>query len=1109
MSGLRAWLERHRLDEKLQVLEENDVDVDLLAQLTEEDLREMGFSIGQRRRFFAALRDEPPGNSDRAAAADPAAEIAERRQMTVVFCDLAGSTELASRHDPETTSALLQSYATAVSGAIVAHRGHVAKFLGDGVLAYFGWPRADEDAAANAVRAALDAVARVAMIEGPDGPLAARVGIATGPVVVSELRGEGATERGAIAGPTPNMAARLEGCARSGEVVINALTRRLLGALFELEDRGEVALKGFGDPVPIWRVIAPARDAMRFEARSGGALTSFVGRESETGLLLERWSRATAGDGQAALLSGEAGIGKSRILRELRREIVRDGAVELVQLQCAPDEMDRAFGPFGRELAKSAGVLPGQPEETSLQRFRAHLDEVMPDPELAGGLFSSLVGLPEACFPAVQMAPQRRQLATITHLAERIRGFAATRPVLVIVEDIHWADPSSQSTLDVLVSRIEGVPVFVVATTRPSTLPDWVTNGNATFCSLNRLSRTAVHAIARAAAGGMDLPEDVLREIHTRTDGVPLFVEELTKAILEAGLLRAAEGRYVLDGPLPPLEIPTTLQDSLMARIDRMAPVKQILQAASCIGREFTAELLGEVVTSDHALDEALGQLADAELIFRRQRIAGEHFVFKHALIQDAAYGSLLSSQRAAVHRRIAAALERRGSVEPAVLARHHMEAGNAVRAAELFMQAGQTSLGRSALDEAIGAFEKGLEAAEHIEPGRPRERLELDLRVGLGTARMARFGWAHPSVSDALEKAFPLAVSFEDEDALCSVLWGLWVHYQTRTEFPKAWIWLKRLEKCAATAPGSGLEMVNDMSVGCQHFWEAAYDKALFHTDRLARSYDRDRHSRITGLTNHDPLVFSQHWAGSLAEWIAGHPDRSLERMEEALTLARKIGHPFNLVFALTAGATALYYLGRGAELLACNDEADVVAEREALGPFSKHVNIYQWRGAALLQLEDAAEAHRLLKIGNDFWSASGGRICTAMFRGWLVESLVALGRPDEAWRLNEANLGHCRQTGDRYMEPECLRLRAVFMSLRGSPREAIDAAFDDAIRAADAQGARSWKLRTATSLASHLIERGQAKEARAWLEPALRDIESEGTGRDVAEAQRVLSLL
>ena len=545
-----------------------------------------------------------------------------------------------------------------------------------------------------------------------------------------------------------------------------------------------------------------------------------------------------------------------------------------------------------------------------------------------------------------------------------------------------------------------------------------------------------------------------------------------------------------------------------MARLDRLAPVKRVVQAAACIGREFDADLLGEALEMRaDELDEALDRLLAAQLIFRRGRAADRRYIFKHALVQDAAYASLLTDTRCRLHDRLAQALERTKDPDPLELARHFSQAGQHDRAAGFYLAAGLHSLENSALAEAIGALELGLAATGALPESRDRDRMELDTRVALGAARMANFGWAHPSVADALEPAFPLAKTFSDNDSLGSILWGLWVHYQTRTNFPRAHKWLEALETVADDDRESDLPIVYDMSAGCQFFWEADYARAIGHTDRLKAAYKPGRYANLVRLTNHDPLVFSQHWAGSLAAWIRGFPDESVARMEEALSLAREIGHPFNLVFALTAGATSLIYLDEPGRLLDLCDEAQAVAEAEGLGPFSEHVNIMQWRGGALVQRGDFETGYASAKAGNDFWNDSGGRVCNAMFRSWIVSGLRGLGRIDEARRLNEANIVHCRDTGDRYMEPECVRLQGELLLEAGTEnRDTAERLFDEAKSIAQDHGARSWELRAAASLARSLCARGKRDEAAACLEPILNAFSEGNATRDLQQAHALL---
>jgi class 3 adenylate cyclase len=1117
MDALERFLRKLGLEQYVKVLAENDVDLEVLPHVSDEDLKELGFSIGHRRKLLAALRDAPPAQEIKLLEGEtarengkPTQEQADRRQLTVLFCDLSGSTELSQQLDPEELRDVMRRYHDAVAEAVTTHEGHVAKFLGDGVLAYFGWPHAREAQSEMAVRAALAATRAVGRIEAAGKALAARAGLATGPVVVGDLMGRTAHERGAVVGAVPSLASRLQDVAKSGQVVIDEMTKRVVGASFELEEGGKANLKGFATPMPFWRVKGAVRASSRFEALHGSSLTQFVGRGHELGLLEDRWAQAKIGEGQVVLIAGEAGIGKSRILREFMASL--EGVEQTtLRYQCSPHDVNAAFHPVIAEVETSAGFLVDDSIEVRLDKLERHLEDVLGDVTIAAPLIAGLLMLPVDRYPSLEMGPQRRRQRTIEFLTERVARLAAKRPLIMLIEDIHWIDASSLELIDAIVDRMEALPILVVMTHRPEFGSRWNGYGHVTFHSLNRLSRNDGKAMAERIAGGNVLPDQVLTRILEQTDGIPLFVEELTKTVLEGDILEEKDGHYVLKGPLPSLAIPSTLQDSLMARLDRLTPVKKVIQAAACIGREFSAGLLAQALPMDRRdLDEALDQLLSAQLIFRRTSAEDARFIFKHALVQDAAYSSLLVSARRTLHERLAKALERSEDPDPLELARHFHEAGLQEQAARSYLAAGRHSIGESALPEAIGALELGLQAAEALASSEKRDRLSLDLQIALGTARMASFGWAHASVAQALEPAFPHARKLGDEDALVSILWGLWVHYQTRTDFARAHEWLSELETVARERPESDLPVVYDMSAGCQHFWEADHERAIRHTERLKGVYERNRHARIARFTNHDPLVFSQHWAGSMADWLRGYPERSTERMEEAVALARDIGHPFNLVFALTAGASVLIYLGEANWLLRYCDEAESVAREEALGRFSETVNVTQWRGGALVQRGDYEEGYALAKQGNDFWNMSGGRICNAMFRGWIVEGLEGLGRLDDALALNERNIMHCRQTGDCYMEPECLRKQGeLTLKAGGDGGSETEALFREALRLARSQEARSWELRAATSLARYLKSREKSREGVAVLEPVYGWFSEGLQSRDLCRARDLLDEL
>ncbi len=693
---------------------------------------------------------------------------------------------------------VLKRYHEVVAQVVIANKGHVAKLLGDGVLAYFGWPHAQEVQAEQAIHAALDATRAVSKIKVAGKPLMARAGIATGEVVIGDMIGKSVHEHGAVAGETPNLAARLQGLAKPGEVVINDVTQHLTSGLFLLEDGGEQKIKGFANRLRIWRVKGKSRTHSRFEASRGVHLTEFIGRKHEIGLLVDRWTRAKTGEGQVVLMSGEAGIGKSRIMREFTSQLDGDNFL-MLRYQCSPHEINTALYPVIAEIEFAAKFQSDDTENIKLGKLQDHLNSVFGEPDEMSTLIAALLSLPVDGHSLQDMAPQRRKQRTIDALVNRILLLSQKQPVILVIEDVHWIDPSCLEMLDALVEQIQETPVFMVVTHREEFTSQWGGYGHVTAHSLNRLGRDEGRAITERITGGKALPSEVLTHILEHTDGIPLFVEELTRMVLETEILDEKVDCYELNGPLPSFAIPTTLHDSLMARLDRMSSVKRVIQAAACIGREFGANLLLKALSIEaDELEHALNQLLSAQLIFRRGNTENGNYIFKHALVQDIAYSSLLVSTRRALHKKLALALERHDEPDLSMLARHFAAAGKGERAANLYLTVGQQLLAGSALSEAIGALELGLQEVGTIVASRERDSLELNMRVALGTARMVSFGWAHPSVSEALEPAYPLAIEFNDQEVIGSILWGLWVHYQTRTNFSLAHDWLAKLKTAA-----------------------------------------------------------------------------------------------------------------------------------------------------------------------------------------------------------------------------------------------------------------------------------------------------------------------
>lgn len=1144
---LAAWLAGIGLERYHAAFAENDIDLDTIAYLTEDDLKELGLSLGHRRKLQAALNTPAP---DPAAAAEPvpaaapetaeavadlpppspegatAPRAAERRQVTLVFCDLVGSTALAQRVDPETLQSIMHRYQDAVAGAITRYGGYVARYQGDGVVALFGWPNAYEDQAERALRASMAALSVLIEAKADPGEVAARdpagaaaareelrarCGIATGRVVVGDLLGASPQDRDAIYGDTPNLAARLQALAEPDEIILDDNTRALAGAYFDLEDTGTHALKGFDAPVQAWRLVGERAGASRFDAYRGASLTEFVGREREIAVVRDGWARTQEGEGQVVALSGEPGLGKSRILREFIRSC--ENVAEVVRLQCSPHYTNSAFYPLIAAVPGLAGYDPADDAERIAGALEPYLKSHAADWEEAGALLSELLGLPATAYPEVSMTPQRRKLRTVATLADLFGRDdpAGGRPRVLIVEDIHWVDASTLETLEVLIEGVQDRPCLVIITHRPEFERRWDAWPHVTHLTLNRLTRSQGMKLILRVAGGRALPEEITGQILSQTDGVPLFIEEMTRAILESDFLTEQDGALALNGPLPALAIPSTLQDSLMARLDRLAPVKEVIQAAACIGREFETRLLQQITArSDADLADALDQLVEAQLVFRRTGVEPERFIFKHALIQDAAYASLLNANRIKLHDRLARALteaaDQGADIDPLERARHLAAAMQPEQAAALYVEAGERLLSASSLAEAMGALELALGQCAVIETPEQRDPLALRTRLALGAARMASYGWAHPSVSDALEPAYDLARTLGSGEALGPIFWGLWVHYQTRTNFPEAHVWLSRLEDAAATDETGNLPVVRDMSAGCQYFWQAEYDRALGYTERLERSYVPERHGGIAMFTNHDPLCFALHWAGALLDWIAGRPDSSLDRLETAIDRARQVGHPFNRVFALTAGASNLIYLGETDRLLSFCEEAETVSREEGLGVFAEEVLVGQWRGGALVTGGDFAKGYPVIKSGNEFWTRMEGKICTAMFKSWVALGLSGTGRPGDALSMIDLTLDHCRQTGDRYMEPECWRLRAHMLTALSSDDAAVDHALDKAVETARQQKALSWELRAATDIARRAMDRGRAADARAALEPVLDRFAQGHATADYRAALRLL---
>jgi class 3 adenylate cyclase/predicted ATPase len=1081
---LDGWLRRNGLEQYAQTLRDNAIDADVLRDLTDDHLRELGLPLGARLKLLRAVArlgtsEQPPASPEITPTA-PRTD-AERRQLTIMFCDLVGSTALSTRFDPEDMQEIVGTYHRCCADLIVKAGGFVARYMGDGVLVYFGYPQAHEHDAERAVRAGLALVEAVPKLKTAAGaPLQVRVGIATGIVVVGDLIEAETTQEHEVVGETPNLAARLQALAEPGTVVISSSTHRLTGGLFHYRDLGPVALKGFAETVPVWQALGASAAESRFEALRASA-TPLVGRGEEINLLLCRWEQAKGGEGAVVLLSGEPGIGKSRIAQTILEHLSGEPHTRL-RLFCSPHHQDTALYPSITQLDRAAGFRRDDTDEQRLTKLEAVLALAANDLGEAVPLFASLLSIPTGDrYPALDLTPQKRKEKTLRSLVAQIEGLAARQPVLLVVEDAHWADPTSLELFDLIVERASRLPLLAIVTFRPEFVPPWVGRPQVTLISLNRLPRRLRAEMIAHVTGGKVLPQEIADQITDRTDGVPLFIEELTKAVVESGLLVETGDQYVATGPVTALAIPTSLQASLLARLDRLAPTRDVAQIAAALGRHFSHELISAVAAMPRQqMDDALAQLVNAELIFRRGTPPDAEYTFKHALVQDAAYGTLLRSRRQQIHARIAATVEDQfpdiAVAQPALLARHCAEAGLTEKAVVYWLKAGQQALARSATTEAAAQLRKGLDALDGLPDGPGRQQLELDLQIPLGWALIAAKGFSAPEVGESFARARALAEQIDRPERLGRVFLGQWTFHRNRGENQLALALAEQMEKIG--------EAWNDVTAQWVGRWASGFTRLHLGDFVAARALLEQCHGLADpALRRHGLRGLHAMLPASLGMTLAhlGYIDQARSRLNEALLEARQLRHAQTLAEVLSSEST-IDLITRSPEMQRHAEELLALSAEHGL-PF-----YLAWatalRGMSLAALGQGQEGLSLITRGIAGMRATGSVSGTPGALVMLARAYAMVGQPADGLNCLAEAARIIETTEERMGEAALHRVRGDLLNATGDP-SAAERSYQQAIAVAKLQSAKLSELLASISLARLWCKQDRRGEARDLLAP------------------------
>ena len=1101
MTNIDDWLKDLGLGEYCSVFADHDIDFGVLPDLAETDLEKLGLTLGHRRKLLRAIAAHKPVSappldlSPRIPATETARHEAERRQVTVMFCDLVGSTELANAVDPEEVGALIRRFQETCADAINRFDGFVAKYMGDSVLAYFGYPRAHEDAVGQSVRAASAIIAKIEQTKRPDGrPLEVRAGIATGLVVIGDLVGVGVAREHAIVGETPNLAARLQALADPGTILVSETTHQLLGRQFESHSRGEHALKGFTKPVPVWQVGREAAIESRFAAAGLRGPSPLIGRFDEMELLLDRWQLTRQGAGQAVLIQGEAGIGKSRIVDALSRRIGDEPHVRVV-CQCSPYHSNTALYPIMRHLELAAGFAPEDSAACKLEKLEVLLAATDTNTAVTTSLMAELLSVPiDGRFAPLELSPAQRKAAVIATLIDQLTRLADQKPVLFVLEDAHWIDPTTQELMTRLLDGIAKTRILGLVTARPEYSPPKIGGQAMASCTLARLTREQCADLAAGTATGQTLEPELIDEIVAKADGIPLFIEELTKAVAES----ASSDRPV---------VPATLQDSLMARLDRLGPAKEIAQIAAVIGQQFSRPLLDSVAVERAAdVETGLSRLVDAGMLVAQSRATGPGYRFSHALMRDIAYENLLRSRRRQLHERIGRALvdsfPESAEMEPEVVAHHFSNAQMPDLACTYHERAGDRASGRFAFAEAVAHFSAGHAEAVKSADAKGAASRDLTLLLKLGPALSIIKGPQAPEVEQTYRLAHDAGEKVGDHTGLFKATWGLWFNANHRRNLEIARDRAQELIALSGQVADPDLQLEAFHCQWSTAFFRGEVQTALEYSQEGVRQYDPARHAWMGPVFGgHDPGVCA-NVVRAMTLCFAGQTARAREFSAKGLSLAEALGHPHTLCFAVMNALSTHQTLGDRETVRRLAPRLAELAEKYNFPPMRAHALLVSaWArafgteiGPGLAIME--AEYPRASAIGPLY----------RYYAAILADVREQAGRTDDALALVKWALDTVTEPGVGMYVPELHRLHGVCLLALGADddgRRALQTALD----VAKQQGASLFQLKAALSMAKAGLARGWPRETLEPLRAVCGELPPEFDAPWLAEARQVLA--